>query len=139
MNSNRRFFLYVILIVLILVGLFYILKPKQLTDNGKPKNTSTQQATESASPSQKTFELVVEGKKLVSGPQTINVTEGDNVTIKITSDQEEELHIHGYDSSVDLQKDIQAHLSFTANITGRFIYELEKSETEIGALEVLPK
>ena len=67
------------------------------------------------------------------------MTEGDNITIKITSDQEEELHIHGYDNSVDLQKDIPAQLSFTANITGRFIYELEKSETEIGVLEVLPK
>jgi len=136
---TKRFFLYVILIVFILVSLFYILKPKQLTDNGIPKNTITQQATELPLPSPKTFELVVEGKKLVSGPQTINVTEGDNITIKITSDQEEELHIHGYDNSVDLQKDIPAQLSFTANITGRFIYELEKSETEIGVLEVLPK
>ncbi|OGE09910.1 hypothetical protein A3A60_04940 [Candidatus Curtissbacteria bacterium RIFCSPLOWO2_01_FULL_42_26] len=116
-----------------------MLKPKQLTDNSIPKNTITQQATELPLPSPKTFELVVEGKKLVSGPQTINVTEGDNITIKITSDQEEELHIHGYDNSVDLQKDIPAQLSFTANITGRFIYELEKSETEIGVLEVLPK
>jgi len=136
---TKRFFLYVILIVFILVSLFYILKPKQLTDNSIPKNTITQQATELPLPSPKTFELVVEGKKLVSGPQTINVTEGDNITIKITSDQEEELHIHGYDNSVDLQKDIPAQLSFTANITGRFIYELEKSETEIGVLEVLPK
>ena len=137
--KSKRLFVYVILIVFILVGLFYILKPKQLSDNGQLKNTITQQATESASPSPKTFELVVKGRKLVSGPQTINVTEGDNVTIKITSDQEEELHIHGYDKSVDLQKDIPAELSFTANLTGRFIYELEKSGTEIGALEVLPK
>lgn len=86
-----------------------------------------------------TFDLVIKDKKIVSGPVTINVTQGDEVTINITSDEAEEFHIHAYDNSVELEPDIQSTLTFTANLSGRFPFELENSKTEIGALEVQPK
>lgn len=123
------------LAVILLVGLFLFFRSKSTTYN--PPVESSPAATSSAQT--KTFELVVKSRKLVSGPDTITVTQGDNVTIRITSNEEEELHLHGYDKSVDLQKDVPADLTFTADITGRFVYELEKSKTEIGALEVQPK
>lgn len=86
-----------------------------------------------------TFELGIQGKKLVSGPATIKVNQDDEVTIKITSDESEEFHIHAYDNSVELEPGKQATLTFKANLSGRFPFELENSKTEIGALEVQPK
>lgn len=65
--------------------------------------------------------------------------EGDNVEIKITVDEDEELHLHGYNKMVDLTSGKAGKLDFVANLTGRFPYELEHSKTEIGALEVSPK
>ena len=85
------------------------------------------------------YELVIQGKKLVSGPATIKVTQGDEVTIKITSDESEEFHVHAYDNSVELEPNKEATLTFTAKLSGRFPFELENSKTEIGALEVQPK
>ena len=125
--------------ILVLVGLFYLLKPKPTSiSNSSPAST---ESTTSAQPSSmiKTFDLVVKGKKLVSGPDTLTVTEGDEVLINITSDEDEEFHLHGYDKSVDLQASSSAQLKFSANLTGRFPYELEKSKTAIGVLEVQPK
>lgn len=86
-----------------------------------------------------TYELVINGKKLTSGPETIKVNQGDEVTIKIISDETEEFHVHAYDNSVELEPGKQATLTFTAKMSGRFPFELESSKTEIGALEVQPK
>lgn len=134
--------IYVVLSVAVLAGLFFIFKPKKQTEN-TPSQTQTSNPIQSLSPTPestfKTFELVISDKKLVSGPETIKVTEGDEIVIKITSDEPEEFHLHGYDKFVDLEKDVPTELSFTANLTGRFIYELEQSKTDLGALEVSPK
>jgi hypothetical protein len=89
--------------------------------------------------SKKVFELVVKDNKLVSGSETLTVNQGDNVTIKITSDTDGELHLHGYDKSVEFKKGAMSELSFVAALTGHFPFELEDTKTEIGALEVLPK
>jgi hypothetical protein len=87
----------------------------------------------------KTFDLVVQNKKLISGSKVLSVQQNDNVTIHITADQDEELHLHGYDLHVDLKKGKPGTLSFVASSSGRFPYELEHSSTVIGALEVQPQ
>ncbi len=125
MNKN---WLYFIVGFIVLLGLFYALKPK-------PTGPTSVVPAQTA----KTFTLIVQNKKLVSGPDTLKVTEGDKVTINITNDAPEELHLHGYDKHIDLEASKSGQLTFTANLTGRFPYELENSKTEIGALEVQPK
>lgn len=85
------------------------------------------------------FQLTVKGKKLIAGPEVLSVTEGDQVVIVITSDVVEELHLHGYDKSLDLKPNVPGRLAFVADRSGRFEYELEKSRVELGALEVQPK
>jgi plastocyanin len=90
-------------------------------------------------PTTKTFTLVVRDRKLVSGPETLTVRQGDTVDIKITVSENEELHLHGYDKHVDLEKDKPGELKFTADLTGSFPYELEHSATEIGHLQVEPR
>ena len=134
--------IYVTVAVVILTGLFFLFKPKPQENTQIQTQTSSplsQNTSPTPEPKAKTFELVISGKKLISGPVTVKVTEGDEVAIRITSDEPEELHLHGYDKSVDLEKNVPAELTFTANITGRFVYELEQSKTDLGALEVSPK
>jgi hypothetical protein len=87
----------------------------------------------------KTFTLVVQNRKLIVGPHTLNVAQNDTVTIIITADEDEELHVHGYDLHIDLKKNTKASLSFVASSSGRFPFELERSKTDLGALEVQPK
>lgn len=88
---------------------------------------------------QNTFEIVIQNKKIVSGPVTIKVNQGEDITIKITSNEEEEFHVHAYDESVELEPNKQATLSFNTKLSGRFPFELERSKTDLGALEVQPK
>jgi len=139
---NTKSIIFLVLAVTVLGGLFFVFKPQEQTQNpsGNQNVTPTEATFSPSSESKvKTFELVIVGKKIVSGPATIQVTEGDEITIKITSDEAEEFHVHAYDNSVELEPGIQATLTFTANLTGRFPFELEESKTDLGALEVLPK
>ncbi|HSX48206.1 MAG TPA: cupredoxin domain-containing protein [Candidatus Nanoarchaeia archaeon] len=114
--------------VLALIGAFVVLKPK-------PKTQTTPQQTVQ----QKTFTLEIKDKKLISGPETIQVNQGDEVTIKITLDATDEVHLHGYDKSVELEPNQPGEIKFTADTSGRFPFELEGSKTELGAVEVAPK
>ena len=132
-QSNMKPVVFIILAMLIIVGLFFILKPKS-QDNLSNSNTS------SITPiGPKVFDIVVKNKKIVSGGDAMQVTEGDSIVMKFTLDQDEEVHLHGYDKKVELTKNVQGELDFTANLTGRFPFELEGSGTELGVLEVLPK
>lgn len=88
---------------------------------------------------QNTFEIVIQNKKIVSGQTTIKVNQGDDITIKISADEAEEFHVHAYDESVELEGGKLATLTFNAKLSGRFPFELEKSKTELGVLEVQPK
>lgn len=93
----------------------------------------------SAQVSTKEINLTIEDKKITSGETTVKVNKGDHVVLHITADTGEELHLHGYDVSTELSPDTTVELSFTANITGRFPFELEESKTELGAIEVAPQ
>ncbi len=108
--------------VVLLIGLFLIFRPEN----------------QEQSSNQKVFNLEIEDRKIVSGPTTLQVSANNSVTIKIKSDENEEFHLHGYDRSVDLNPDTESELNFTADLTGRFMFELENSKTELGALEVQP-
>jgi hypothetical protein len=89
-------------------------------------------------PVQVTVDLAIEHGKLASGPAVIRVAQGTTLVMRIRSDSAEEFHLHGYDRMVALQPAKTATLEFVAEHSGRFEFELEKSGTELGALEVAP-
>lgn len=134
MKGNKV--VYIVVGVLLLSGLFLIFRPKT-----NPPAVENQPATQAASPQpiEKVFEYAVKSGQIISGQQTVKVTEGEQVVLKVTTDSADELHLHGYEKFIELEKDIPGELRFTANLTGRYVFELERTEVEIGALEVSPK
>jgi hypothetical protein len=84
------------------------------------------------------FELVVKNGKLTSGPTVMKVHEGEQVTLRITSDHSDELHLHGYNLRAALKPGETASLELAATRTGRFTLELHHADIELAALEVYP-
>jgi hypothetical protein len=70
--------------------------------------------------------------------QSTQVKVGTQVVIKVTSDIADEVHLHGYDKFIDLKSGTEGQLTFVADKTGRFEFELEGREKTIGVLEVHP-
>jgi hypothetical protein len=85
------------------------------------------------------FEFVVRDGKRVSGPEAFRVRQGERVTLRIDSNANDELHLHGYDLKLAIRGGEPATLQFAASRSGRFGIELHKHHSELGALEVYPQ
>jgi FtsP/CotA-like multicopper oxidase with cupredoxin domain len=72
-------------------------------------------------------------------PAEISVEEGDQVTLRLTSDRPVEVHLHGYDLEEEVPPDEAVTLSFEADLTGRFEIEDHESETTLGVLLAQPR
>ena len=70
----------------------------------------------------------LEGDKL--SPETIQVGQGDTVTLKIEPDRPGEFHLHGYDLEKDLEAKQVTELVFVADATGRFRITFHAAEEE---------
>jgi len=85
------------------------------------------------------FDFVVRNGARAAGPVAMQAKEGDDVEIKVTSDQPDELHLHGYDLHTPLKANEPAALYFKATHSGRFDVELHRSGIALGTLEIQPK
>ena len=72
----------------------------------------------------------------VEGGGRTAVALGDTVTIQVTSDITDEIHVHGYDVSGDVDAGGTATVTFTADIPGVFEVELESAAIPLLELEV---
>jgi FtsP/CotA-like multicopper oxidase with cupredoxin domain len=70
--------------------------------------------------------------------KTLTFKEGDTVRLRVRHSSAEEVHIHGYDISEDLEPNQTATISFKAGITGVFEIELEQSGALLARLKVEP-
>ena len=154
--------LYLAVTVAILVGLFLALAPKKADSPTAPSvpiapapqappangNESTPSAAAAGAVADTaplpaeggtTVEITVHHGRLVAGPAVIKLKQGDQVTLRVTSDSNDELHVHGYDLHLNLIAGQPAQLSFTADHSGRFEYELHHAHTDLGAFEVYPR
>lgn len=72
----------------------------------------------------------------VEGPGRVRVALGSEVTVRVTSDVADEVHLHGYDETEDVGAGETVTLRFSADIPGVFEVELEGAGLELVELEV---
>ena len=148
--------LYLVLGVGVLVGLFFLLRPDEPTARPSPSPTAspTESPTDATPSPQSTstgpdaleveveveegrIQLEVEGRQQPV-PGRVEVTQGGRVAVKLESDSAHEVHVHGYDLFVDVTAGGERTASFRANAAGVFEVELEGSHRLIFELEVSP-
>ena len=64
--------------------------------------------------------------------------EGDTVRFRVRNPEAEEIHVHGYDITKEIEPNKTATVSFKATITGIFEIEFHGSAEQIGELKVEP-
>jgi hypothetical protein len=74
----------------------------------------------------------------VGGVKNIEVEKGDRIRFTVSSDQSDEVHVHGYDLEKPVAPDAPARFSFTADADGIFEVELHGGGAQIASLEVQP-
>ena len=70
--------------------------------------------------------------------KALNFEQGETVRFRVVHDEAEEVHVHGYDISKELQPGEIETVSFKATIPGIFEIELERSHTLLAQLKVVP-
>ena len=101
--------------------------------------TTTEPAATTAPPTTSAAEVVritVVGGKPVGGIVRETVPLGAHVVVEVDSDTVDEVHLHGYDLSVDSDAGDIVRLAFVADTPGRFEVELENLGVQLAELTV---
>ena len=110
-----------LVVVLILAGLFVLLRPD----------------SPSSGPKTREFDLRISEEAME--PSNITVTQGDRVVLNVTADSPHEVHLHGYDIEREVGQGEPVRVSFEADLTSRFAIEDHETEEELGTLVVRPR
>jgi hypothetical protein len=79
---------------------------------------------------------IVYADGVVVGEERVAVARGDEVEIIVVADVADEVHLHGYDYTADVDAGRQAILRFVADLPGIFELELERTRVVLVELEV---
>ena len=101
--------------------------------------SATEETPEDAAPpadAGQRIELRVAGGQVSGDTGRVPVAVGTQVTLVITSDAADEVHVHGYDLTAVLAPATPSEISFIATIPGVFEVELHEAGTALLALQV---
>jgi hypothetical protein len=70
--------------------------------------------------------------------KALTFEEGETVRFRVTSDEDEEIHVHGYDITKEVPAGETVNVSFKATITGIFEIEFHHSGALLAQLKVVP-
>ncbi|MEW5655765.1 hypothetical protein ABGT92_10590 [Streptomyces cinereoruber] len=75
----------------------------------------------------RTVTLTITGRTVQPPPSRIELKKGERLTLHVTSDRDDTLHVHGYDRELPLSAGTPAALTLTADRTGLFEVETHGS------------
>ena len=82
------------------------------------------------------IEVTVAGGQVSGDTGRVPVASGEQVTLVVTSDAADEIHLHGYDLSAALSPGTPAEVVFDATVPGVFEVELHEAGTVLLTLQV---
>jgi len=120
MQRSRLLIVIVVVVVFVAAGAFIALRGI----GGAGKNV--------------TFNLSVNGTTM--SPDNPTVSQNDTVTMTITADKKEEIHLHGYDIPFEVPGPGQSVThTFKADKSGSFDMEIEETSKQVGTFTVNPR
>jgi hypothetical protein len=82
--------------------------------------------------------IEIEDGEPVGGVQELEFTAGDEIRFRVTSDQDWEIHFHGYEVMMDVTPDKPVTFDVPADLDGIFEVEVEDTATQIAEITVNP-
>lgn len=101
-----------------------------------PTSSPVTTPTTPTGPASRVIALTVQGGQVAGDTGRVEVPLGTPITINVTSDVADEIHVHGYDKEAQIPAGDTGTVSFTADIPGVFEVELHKSGKQLFQLQV---
>lgn len=122
----------IIIGVVLLLGLggWYVISQRGQEATPVPNSESpTVQPSPTPTPEgPRVFEVSVKDRKLL--PEIVTVFQGDEVLLRVTTDEEGEFHVAGYEIKKEMDLNGVTEVSFTADKPGRYNFELHPPAAE---------
>jgi plastocyanin len=83
-----------------------------------------------AEPQDRQFDLTIEHGAIELESGVITVTQGDNVSMNFSSDEDGLVHLHGYDIEQSVGPEGTLTIEFVADATGRYNFTFHKGDDE---------
>jgi len=97
---------------------------------------ATGTAASGAQASGQVISVVVAGGRVTPAPATVVVKLGETITVEVTADVADEVHVHGYDKLLPVRPGSPARVQLAAVIPGQFDVELENAKLVLFTLRV---
>ena len=110
--------------------------PDSSAATGTSASTASSGSSTSPDASRQRIEVTFAHGKASGDTGRVKVATGTAVTLVVTSDVADELHVHGYDIEKELTAGAPATLHFDATIAGVFEVELHEADTVLLRLQV---
>jgi hypothetical protein len=81
---------------------------------------------------QERVSIAIQARKVEPSQKTIRVTQGQAVELAFSTDETVELHLHGYDQSLTVQRGSPAVMRVQAKTAGRFALEAHRFGNDSG-------
>jgi hypothetical protein len=105
------------------------------TSSAAPSSAASSSAAPSSAAGQR-IEVEVAGGQVTGDTGRVPVPIGGEVTLSVTGDAPDEVHVHGYDLTAELVPGTPAELTFAATVPGVFEVELHDAGTVLLSLQV---
>jgi hypothetical protein len=110
--------------------------PAQATAPASTAAAAQEGSPSVSAPAEHRIEVTVVAGQVSGDTGRVPVTAGERVTLVVTSDTADEIHLHGYDLTAPLEPGAPAELPFGAVIPGVFEVELHEAGTVLLTLQV---
>ncbi|MFF9342965.1 hypothetical protein ACF1CG_24850 [Streptomyces sp. NPDC014773] len=90
-------------------------------------SSSTADPDPASTPAGRTLDIRVTGSTVTPAPSRVELRKGERITLRVTSDRADTVHVHGYDREAALAPGTPATLALTADRTGLFEVETHES------------
>jgi hypothetical protein len=141
MSRNQRVGLLAAAAVVVVVAIVVAVASGGNDDSGSSNTTTQQQTgetetqaggtetkTETTPAEPSSFKLDIKGGEPVGGVQDFKVKKGDQVTIVVTADAHDDIHVHGVDIEKPVEPGKPTTFKFTADTEGIFDIESHVAE-----------
>ena len=128
------------------VVLFLVLRPgdeeptqSATTTSETTTSTETESGATTTAETPSSVRIRIQARGDGSGSiRRVTIEQGQRVTLIVSADVADEVHVHGYDLMADVAPGSPARISFEASVPGRFEVELESRALQIAELRVGP-
>lgn len=104
-----------------------------------PPSAAAQPPDAAAQPASRTVQLSYSGGQAGGDTGRVQVPLGSTVSLQVSGDTAEEVHVHGYDRYLDVPAGGTATLTLVADIPGVFEVELHDQGVLLTQLQVSPR